>query len=240
MDMDMDMSMNDPSLQVVGGDMGGNSSADELCDGSMAMSMLMDGFGASWGKSVSCTIFLFKNYELNTVPTLLSGYAITLLLGIVVHLLGYSRLKIQGGIATAGTGKRVLQSFLYTLQVGAGYLLMLIAMTYRADLFGVTLLGLFIGHLIFHSKICCVHRPQPVKPRVGSLNGDGEGENCTSSYQDLESPQARTVTAVTQMGVEDMDPCCAQLDVEIATPRVQSRDAGGRDDRLIANARQLS
>jgi len=89
----------------------------------------MDGLGLSWGEMSSCVIFLFQNYELNSIGLLISAYIITIAFGLVVHLCGFLRLKVKRCIVGEVYGLRVLQSFLYTVQVAAGYFLMLVVMT---------------------------------------------------------------------------------------------------------------
>jgi hypothetical protein len=122
-----------------------------LCNEMMSMSMLMDGFGVSWDTGTDCVIFLFENYELNSVGTLISAYGVTLVLGLLLHLLGFGRVRLQR--TGTSTSLRVALSLLYVLQVGTGYLLMLVVMTYRADLLVCVLVALFLGQLLFNSKI---------------------------------------------------------------------------------------
>ena len=102
-----------------------------LCDGSvMGSAMLMMGFGPSWGSAASCCIFLFQNFKVNSVGTLVGTYLITIMLGLIVHLMGYFRLRVKRSEDSQSVAKRTLQSVLYLFQVAAGYLLMLVVMTY--------------------------------------------------------------------------------------------------------------
>jgi hypothetical protein len=129
--------------------------ANAICDMSgMAMTMLMDGFAPSWDKAEGCLIFLFENYNVNTVSSLVGTYFLTLLIALIEHGIEYGRRAIKAKCATSA-GVTILDSVLYALKIGAAYFLMLIAMTYRTDLFICVLLSLCIGHAVFHGEIFC-------------------------------------------------------------------------------------
>jgi hypothetical protein len=105
-------------------------SNDTFCmGGSMSMDMLMNGFDWSWGEMQMCVIFLFQTYEVNSPGLLISSYVVTLVLAFAAHLVGYVRVRQRAQIRGKDYLKRLLQSFLYAVQVALGYLLMLIAMT---------------------------------------------------------------------------------------------------------------
>jgi hypothetical protein len=102
--------------------------------GSMSMAMLMNGFDWSWGATKMCVIFLFQNYEVNSLGLLVSTYVVTLVLAIALQLIRHFRVVQRRTIHGADYGRRMLQSFLYVVQVALGYLLMLIIMTYVVQL----------------------------------------------------------------------------------------------------------
>ena len=69
----------------------------------------------------------------------------------------------------------VAAACLYTLHVLHGYLLMLVAMTYQAELLAALLAGLLLGHLNFNAKYpvsdgCVRVRCKTLKCAVGSIN----------------------------------------------------------------------
>jgi len=80
---------------------------------------------------------------------------------------------------------------------------------YRSDLVVVSLFGLFVGHLVFHSKIF-FNRPQ-------------KGTNGHSST-DLEYGYSgsKDEALLQGSGYEDADPCCAQLEDEVGTPKIKA------------------
>ena len=138
------------------GKMNMTTEAGMICDASqMPMTMLMMGFATSWDKSWSCLIFLFQDYTVNTVSSLVGTYFITLLIALLEHGIEYGRRAVKAKCGGASPGITVLDSVLYALKIGAAYFLMLIAMTYRTDLFICVLVSLCIGHAIFHGQILC-------------------------------------------------------------------------------------
>lgn len=129
MDMDMDMDMD--MATIIDPNVGEGGTQNAFCNSNMSMDMLMSGFDWSWNSATSCAVFLFQNYEVNSVGLLCSTYFIALIMSLCVHLIAFLRMKVQNKLKCNQQSYwlRLLNSFLYTLQVGFGYLLMLIAMT---------------------------------------------------------------------------------------------------------------
>jgi hypothetical protein len=94
-----------------------------------SMTMLMTGFGWSWDQTVACGLFLFSNYQVNSVGMLLSAYLLTFAVALAVQFAACLRMNLPRELDNDGCGRRILQSFLYVVQVALGYVLMLIAMT---------------------------------------------------------------------------------------------------------------
>ena len=84
---------------------------------------------------------------------------------------------------------RVQILFLYLVQVAAGYLLMLISMTYHAVLFAGVVGGLVLGHAMFNvsapvvaggASACCQHVATPSLACTGGAK-DGDADASMSS-----------------------------------------------------------
>lgn len=104
--------------------------APEFCDTTtMPMTMLMMGFATSWDASWGCLIFLFQNYEINSVASLIGSYALTLLLGLLEHGVDYGRKVIRRRTDSELVSFTLLHSVLYGIKLSCAFLLMLIAMT---------------------------------------------------------------------------------------------------------------
>ena len=130
--------------------------APEFCDTTtMPMTMLMMGFATSWDASWGCLIFLFQNYEINSVASLIGSYALTLLLGLLEHGVDYGRKVIRRRTDSELVSFTLLHSVLYGIKLSCAFLLMLIAMTYRTDMFVAVILASAIGHVVFHGQVCC-------------------------------------------------------------------------------------
>ena len=84
---------------------------------------------------------------------------------------------------------RVQILFLYLVQVAAGYLLMLISMTYHAVLFAGVVGGLVLGHAMFNvsAPVVAGARPRAVSTsprrrwRARGAAKDGDGDASISS-----------------------------------------------------------
>ena len=104
---------------------------------------------------------------------------------------------------------------------------------YRADLFVATLVSLFVGHLLFHSKLCfhtgSTRRKSLLTPDDTAANNDDDRAGGDMLAKRLEEgrprPRTHLVTkssfiATSELGAQDVDPCCAQLEVDdMPTPR---------------------
>ncbi|KAJ1460140.1 hypothetical protein M885DRAFT_559868 [Pelagophyceae sp. CCMP2097] len=61
-------------------------------------------------------------------------------------VVGSYRAQLRAG----GDRRRFAASALYTVQIGGGYLLMLVAMTYQVELLAAVVIGLATEHFLFH------------------------------------------------------------------------------------------
>lgn len=133
-----------------------DNTTNSFCNG-FGTSMYMEGF-VTIDATKACVILLFQQLELNTPVKFALGSVATFLFGIFVEYLLHLRRHFEHNLVDNGrkTGQRL---FLYGIQVIAGYLLMLLVMTYSVFIFLSSVLGLVLGHYWFNMKI-------PVPPEV--------------------------------------------------------------------------
>ena len=119
--------------------------------------MFMDGFSSGTDANQPCVAFFFESWSLKTPALVFAACLFTIFLGMSIELCAKLRRKVRGG-GGAGSGKStrpidptttLLTLLLYAFQVTAGYLLMLVSMTYHVPLFFCVVLGLTLGHAIF-------------------------------------------------------------------------------------------
>ena len=141
---------------------------DRFCTG--AISMYMTGFQTSGNKKKPCVILLFEPWVLDSKGKIAGACIGTILFGMFIELVVFTRRQIHGkkpgfAIENAILYKVVL-IFAFAINIGCGYLAMLIAMTYSVELFVSIILGLAIGYAIFNLKApvgeaadpCCVNQ----------------------------------------------------------------------------------
>jgi hypothetical protein len=143
--------------------------------------MYMDGFLGWSDPDGPCVAFLHRDLMLTSPGLLFAAFSFTVAVGVAVEGLAAARrwrAKTQDAvcldaIATGGNPSAVsavlkTQSLLlYGVQCSAGYLLMLVSMTYHAVLFVGVVLGLVAGHAWFNAaaplgsrggaSACCQH-----------------------------------------------------------------------------------
>jgi len=159
---------------------GGSTNA--FCNDKIApVSMYMDGFLGWSDPDGPCVAFLHRDLMLTSPGLLFAAFSFTVAVGVAVEGLAAARrwrAKTQDAvcldaIATGGNPSAVsavlkTQSLLlYGVQCSAGYLLMLVSMTYHAVLFVGVVLGLVAGHAWFNAaaplgsrggaSACCQH-----------------------------------------------------------------------------------
>lgn len=137
----------------------------------------------------SCTVLLFESFRLSSPGALFGACLLTVLLGIGLGALQATKRKLKTprpvtekllssfSASIKKVSSRVLASpwswrigdaLLHAFTVGIGYILMLIAMTYNANLFISVLIGIALGHAIFAE-------PPKVKEE-----DEGTGDPCCS------------------------------------------------------------
>ena len=173
-----------------------------FCNKNIApISMYMDGFQGWSDSRAPCVAFLHKGAALTTPGLMVAAFFCTVAIGVSVEYLASLRRwrvatqdeAIAGYVECGGSGlvgARVIRFqilFLYLVQVAAGYLLMLISMTYHAALFAGVVGGLVAGHALFNvsapvvgggASACCQHVATPSLACTGPMNaGDSSNDS---------------------------------------------------------------
>jgi hypothetical protein len=184
----------DADDDAASGRAGGSTNA--FCNDKIApVSMYMDGFLGWSDPNGPCVAFLHRDLVLTSPGLLFAAFFATVAAGVAVEGLAAARrwrAKTQDAacldaIATGGNPSLVSMALktqallLYGTQCSAGYLLMLVSMTYHAVLFVGVVLGLVIGHAWFNAaaplgarggaSACCQHVAADVS---GDPSPDGE------------------------------------------------------------------
>lgn len=145
----------------------------------------MSGFQFAQGNELSpCVVFLFPQWVLDTRPKFGGACIGTILMGICVGCLTVVRQSItHQGLAkgTSEASERSPQNYklrsvllhsavigIIAVQLTVGYFLMLIAMTYQAELFICVMLGLALGHVFGLLK------PTSPHGKTGKLTKDAD------------------------------------------------------------------
>jgi hypothetical protein len=134
-----------------------------------------------------CVILLFREWKLDAAWKFALGVLGTFSLGIFTELLTWSRRHVISGSAAMRrrpAAYRMSMGLAFTVQCAIGYLLMLAAMTYQAELFIAVVCGLGLGHLLFNTS-------QPVGETVDACCVD------TVATSTGPSPKSRTVSEAT-------------------------------------------
>lgn len=151
--------------------------SQEFCtDGTV---MYMSGFSWEFDGNV-CPVLLLPAWTLKTRLRYYVGLGLVVLMGFGSEALAYlRRTTAAGGGALSCCGdtvadsvrlRRGLDSVLHVMQIGTGYCLMLVAMTYHVPLFACVLVGLGLGHWYFaHQEVAGQtsafgERPEPCCP----------------------------------------------------------------------------
>eukprot|EP00740_Mantoniella_antarctica_P004018 CAMPEP_0181360142 /NCGR_PEP_ID=MMETSP1106-20121128/6494_1 /TAXON_ID=81844 /ORGANISM="Mantoniella antarctica, Strain SL-175" /LENGTH=807 /DNA_ID=CAMNT_0023473367 /DNA_START=244 /DNA_END=2667 /DNA_ORIENTATION=+ len=161
-------------------------STNSFCnDKILPVSMYMDGFLGWADPNAPCVAFLYRDFPITSGGSMIGAMFFTMLVGISVEGLAAARrwrfttqdaaladaIKRGAPGPFAGSAAAALIKFqtlsMYAVQCSAGYLLMLISMTYHAVLFAGVVAGLVIGHAVFNmsapmaagggASACCQH-----------------------------------------------------------------------------------
>lgn len=154
---------------------------DRFCIPGTGTDMYMNGFQISGQPDNPCVILFFKIWVLDSKVKFLFGCLGCILLGIGVEgLLCFRRLLQSRKILRVMSSpvRRGTIILLFGFNIAAGYLAMLVAMTYSVELFICMVIGLVIGHAIFNTSApvgesvdpCCAS--QVIGPSNSSLNSD--------------------------------------------------------------------
>ncbi|GAX78013.1 hypothetical protein CEUSTIGMA_g5455.t1 [Chlamydomonas eustigma] len=131
--------------------------ATGFCDTRLTpVTMWMTGFQFSGKSSDACVVYLFSKWTLDTSVKFAFACIGTFFLGVVVIALGVVRQffwKRHDGLVYGSQlqnwGMIVGVTFTYMVQLTLSYCVMLFVMTYQAELFIMSVLGLATGHFYF-------------------------------------------------------------------------------------------
>ena len=168
--------------------------------------MLMQGFEVH---PTSCIIFLFRALTLHTTLAFAAAVVVTACLGVLAEFLTHVRrhwLSRSPRLLQRPWAYKCAMSLAFSCQLCIGYALMLIAMTYRVELFLAVMVGLTCGHVMFnmHGPVeesidaCCVEGPVSVKHLrvdISPIVCSGCVRECKSVLEQLPDVQRVEVTA---------------------------------------------
>lgn len=148
-----------------------------FCNG-YGTDMYMNGFQASGKSKNPCVILLFESWVLNTRIKFMFGCIGVIVLGVVIEYMLCARRMIQSNkalIRLRNPWRKMTIIFLFGLNIGSGYLAMLVAMTYSLELFLCMVVGLVVGHAIFNSAApvgesvdpCCASQREALIMKAG-------------------------------------------------------------------------
>lgn len=137
--------------------------------GVTAITMWMTGFQFTNQRNGPCVALLFPEWALNSRVKFAFGCIGTFLIGVTVGLLSRTRSNLLSKNATLSKNDATLFKtvgprwevrlkvatvlVLFAIQMTLAYWLMLIAMTYQAELFIMVVLGLTTGHALFQIQV---------------------------------------------------------------------------------------
>ncbi|KXZ48011.1 hypothetical protein GPECTOR_31g375 [Gonium pectorale] len=172
-------------------------SASSFCNTNLgATTMWMSGFQFAKGHERGpCVVYLFPEWVLDSAGKFAGACIGTFLMGVLVGALGYTRGKLKDSWVAQGLWEQDYSPqwrtwladaaivSIIAVQVCLGYWLMLVAMTYQAELFIMVVLGLACGHVM--------QRPRPLWGPAGRSGAAGKSGQSGSSYEQ-----------------EKLEPCC--------------------------------
>ena len=162
MDDDMGGMDDDMSDMPMGGD-----DDDSFCGGSMhmAMDMNMGGFSSIFDDDQPCTNFLFRTWTLDNPTKFAFGCLGAVAMGVATELLTKARRSAKAEplhpLLQTPLQQSACMLALYAVQVIMGYALMLVVMTYNAELFLCSIAGLVIGHGLFNLQAPVADKTDP-------------------------------------------------------------------------------
>ena len=131
-----------------------NESSNGQCNSNIPpTTMFMDGFSSGTDSNEPCVAFFFESWSLKSPELVFAACLFTIFLGMSIELCAKLRRKVRrarGESLRRGSAmSTALTLLLYAFQVTAGYLLMLVSMTYHVPLFFSVVIGLTLGHAVF-------------------------------------------------------------------------------------------
>ena len=151
---------------------------DDVFCGPMSMDMNMQGFFSMFDDKPMCVNFLFRTWSLDTRTKFAFACLGSCAMGAAVELLTKTRRELRAAPLPQQQQQQQQQQqrkrsaamlSLYGVQVVLGYALMLVIMTYNAELFLCGVAGLIIGHAAWNldapvagkTDACCAYDDLP-------------------------------------------------------------------------------
>lgn len=187
--------------------------------------MYMDGFHVNAGSSAPCVALLFESWSLHTPALFALGFFATVALGASIEGLASIRRKLQNpGFCNCHSipepKSRVYATMIYGFQITAGYLLMLVSMTYHFALFSAVIVGLLLGHIVFGSQAPVVANTTA----CCSFASPNDRQDCAGCAPDASG--VRPSCCAGSGEEEELPPCCA------ARARGEDSPTGGSSSGL--------
>eukprot|EP00667_Euglena_gracilis_P013744 EG_transcript_14206 len=134
----------------------GNATAGPFCSPDSTV-MRMMGFQTAGQATEPCLVFFVKEWRLADAGAFAGACVGVFLMAVLTEWLASIRRLVKDRFAKIPPEGRALRRLpglvmlgLYGLQMTVGYLLMLVAMTYQAELFIMVIVGLVVGHGLFN------------------------------------------------------------------------------------------
>lgn len=133
------------------------------------MAMYMDGFHFTLFSSpnTNCLVFFFQAWTLDTIAKFIIALVSVFMLGVITEGIASYRSNLRNRKFASGKMRRLVLSSMSASQALAGYLLMLVAMTYSIELLLSVVSGIAVGYAYFFggdgsatrvkSDACCTH-----------------------------------------------------------------------------------
>jgi hypothetical protein len=174
------------------------------CNSNIApTTMFMDGFSSGNDSNQPCVAFFFESWALKTKALVFAACLFTIFLGMSIEFTTKLRRKVRASSSskhgqnnnnnnnTSTLTINIITLLLYATQVTAGYLLMLVSMTYHVPLFLSVIIGLTLGHALFSvyssdahtNKITSATTACCADARDSDQRSDGDTRSQTDSLE---------------------------------------------------------
>ena len=159
------------------------------------VSMYMSGFQFGYDPDGPCLVYIFRSIVLDTEWKFVLACIATALFAVLADFCGPERTRIQKKIISCERRSfavlyEVFGVALFTGQAFLSYILMLIAMTYKGELFLSLLVGLAAGYFIFKRKSAVSNPELCCNLTLGSSERDGGDKEMQTDNLKSGSPHS--------------------------------------------------